>query len=121
MTNQQLKAHCEDVIANPALYCIVDPDGLPYMSEICVATEPGVLEDEVVAMNDDLEDGEPKYTVQPLFFAPPAPKPRLPDAASMADFYENVPEGNRSEPDEAGIAMWNACIEEVKRLNGVKS
>lgn len=69
MTNQQLKAHCEDVISSPALYCIVDPDGLPYMSEICVATDPGVLEDEVAAMNDELEDGEPKYTVQPLFFA----------------------------------------------------
>lgn len=67
-TNQQLKAHCEDVIANPALYCIVDPDGVPYMSELCVATEPSVLEDEVAAMNDDLEDGESKYTVQPLFF-----------------------------------------------------
>lgn len=112
--NQQLAAHCREVIANPALYCIVDPDGLPYMSELCVATEPGVLEDEVAAMNDELEDGEARYSVQPLFFSS---EPVV------------LPETDDGDPGEMHSPIvrnafsngFNFAIEEVKRLNAIRA
>lgn len=56
------------MINKPALYCIINPDGQPHMDELCVATEPGVLEDEIAVLNDLIDDGDPLYTVQPLFF-----------------------------------------------------
>ncbi len=51
----------------PFMFGIINPSGEPYMDEMCVASDPGVLEDAVWDLNDGLADNEPKSRVIPLF------------------------------------------------------
>ncbi|AIK14244.1 hypothetical protein GZ59_24470 [Pectobacterium atrosepticum] len=48
---------------------IADPDGNAYFGECCVG-DAGLMNDEVARLNDDLEDGEPLYSVVDLFRRP---------------------------------------------------
>lgn len=52
--------------ANLFMYGIEEPDGTPYMAELCVSSDPGTLADEISDMNADIPDGEPKYRVVKL-------------------------------------------------------
>ncbi|MEQ9943655.1 hypothetical protein ABRP58_16615 [Pectobacterium aroidearum] len=63
------------------MYGIADPDGNAYFDECCVG-DAGLMNDEVARLNDDLEDGEPLYSVVELFRRPVIPV--LPDDALRA-------------------------------------
>lgn len=122
MTNQQLKAHCEDVIANPQghLDWVVDMAKalLP-----CLEAEPAGY----FTYHED-EDGDPTdFIVESdsfakksfkLYRSPPLPELKLPEKVSCDGF-------NPKEWDEARslgqCEGWNACIYDFKRLNGVTS
>lgn len=121
MTNQQLKAHCEDVIANPQdhLDCVVD------MARVALAS----LEAEPVYQfivnnpdhdgyvewadcNPDYYSKEPSDSRRLLYTAPPAPELRLPD----------VSEGDPGKLHDVRTRHdfsngFRFAIEEFKRLN----
>lgn len=59
----------------PFMYGIVNPDGDAYIDEFCVANDPGVLEDEVNALNENLEDGVPPFQIVTLYRHSVADKP----------------------------------------------
>ncbi|WFL66419.1 hypothetical protein [Pantoea sp. X85] len=126
MTNQQLKAHCEDVIANPQghLDWVVD------MARVALASLEAKPVFFVEIEGDDWTnsgriegDERPDLGLLPeginhLYAAPPLPELKLPEKISCNGF-------NPKEWDEARslgqCEGWNACIYDFKRLNGVKS
>lgn len=135
MTNQQLKAHCEDVIANPQdhLDWVVDmarvalssleavPVAYSYRYAGCETCE-GFQDwrDELSTEHPPewmLETGKVE-NLRNLYPAPPVPELKLPEKVSCDGFN----------PKEWGEARslgqcegWNACIYDFKRLNGVTS
>lgn len=81
----------------PFFYALMGPDGKPYYEEICVSDEPYHLE--------CVEDG---VTVVPLYLKPAPVAVVMPERMDPRDQYDS--EANQ----------WNACLDEVARLNGVK-
>ncbi|EHD21808.1 MULTISPECIES: hypothetical protein [Brenneria] len=61
----------------PFMYGIMTPDGRAYFDEFCVCEDKGLLEDEIYYLNEDMADGEPKYSVVPLYAAPVPPAPTI--------------------------------------------
>lgn len=55
----------------PFMYGIQEPNGSPYMDELCVSGDEGDLDDVVENLNDHNEDGE--YKVVALYLAAPLP------------------------------------------------
>lgn len=89
-------------------------------AEANLATNEGkqALIDEVViqALRDDVRQWQRRAEAAEANLAE-----LVPPKASMADFYENVWKGNCAEPDEAGIAMWDACRAAMLRnIEGAK-
>ncbi|MEQ9860607.1 hypothetical protein OI450_14315 [Pectobacterium cacticida] len=80
------------------MYGIADPDGNAYFDECCVG-DAGLMGDEVARLNDDLEDGDPLYSVVELFCRP------VPSVASQPYV---VPDEMLETPDEdAEIDAYN--------------
>lgn len=127
MTNQQLKAHCEDVIANPQdhsemvlamakalLPCLeaepvvwIKPNslGVPRMAEIDAVTIPYV----------------PEYPVE-LFATPPVPQLKLPDPINWKEAHSRLIVNQCGEDRFEAFRMGaNWQLGEIKRLNGVTS
>ncbi|EHD22091.1 MULTISPECIES: hypothetical protein [Brenneria] len=104
--NQRLRTDHEETF----MYAIMTPDGRPYFDEFCVCEDRGLLEDEIYYLNEDMADGEPKYSVVPLYAAPVPPTasqpPIVPDECKGVPawtFAENV------DPRRCYSAGWNAC------------
>lgn len=68
--NQQVRSEQEEAIKQkPFMHGIADPGGNPYFDECCVG-DAGLMNDQVANLNDDLEEGEPRYSVVELFRNP---------------------------------------------------
>ncbi|MBY4887756.1 hypothetical protein K5Y32_07390 [Pantoea sp. DY-15] len=119
MTNQQLKAHCEDVIANPQDHL----DWMVDMARVALAS----LEAEPVAViyktgevmsreecNEPFDCFDIICRVEtPLYKAQPAESMKFPEV--LRPHHHSF---KRANAERDG---WNACISETKRLNGVTS
>lgn len=119
MTNPQLKAHCEDVIANPQdhLDWVVD------MARVTLASleaEPVGYIHNIVNPKDvgvgRLFAEENRHYARAIYTAPLVPELKLPD----------VSEGDPGKLHDVRTRHdfsngFRFAIEEVKRLNGVKS
>lgn len=127
MTNQQLKAHCEDVIANPrdhsemvlamakALLPCLEADTVAYIHPKmldAMSGDDGRSCGRVWKSSIDEVSGEKRI---PLYTEPPVPEIKLPE---RAEFVEGSVITDFS---ELANEVWNDCIDEVKRLNGVTS
>ncbi len=64
-------------VQEPFVHGIADPDGNAYFDECCVG-DAGLMSNEVTRLNDDLEDGEPLYSVVELFRRPVPPAANQP-------------------------------------------
>ncbi len=90
-------------IKTPTLYAIVDHQGVPYMSEHCVAPHPDMLADELAALNDELiSDGvnpDLHYRVKPLYA-----ESDHPDQAKIDNLYRALDaiEANAIEVNRGG-------------------
>ena len=84
--------HCEDaphmvgpvVERQPFFYGIMQPDGKPHYSELCVSGEASDLESEVESMNEDSVG----YRVVALYTSQPAPVSVLPERLTAAELEE---------------------------------
>ncbi|MFJ5319221.1 hypothetical protein [Pectobacterium versatile] len=65
----------------PFMHGIANPDGNAYFDECCVG-DAGLMSDEVARLNDDLDSGEPLYSVVELFRRPVLPTVLNNDVAS---------------------------------------
>ena len=54
-------------MSKPWLYAIAEPDGSPHMTESCVCQDRGYIAEQVSAMNDELDPGDPKFKVVALY------------------------------------------------------
>lgn len=122
MTNQQLKAHCEDVIANPQAH----PDWVVDMARVALASLEAVPVAYRLSMISARYDEHWYYSYsesndgharkEPLFIAPPVPEMKLPD---VSDGDPGKLHDVRTRHDFSN--GFRFAIEEVKRLNGVTS
>lgn len=100
-------------IKSPTLYAIVSHDGLPYMSENCVAQHPDMLQDELQALNEDLvNDGvnpDLHYRIVPLYTE--AQRPGEEKIAALFNALDQI-EADAYEVDRGG----NLTPAEVKAL-----
>ncbi|GKW40719.1 hypothetical protein PEC301879_05780 [Pectobacterium carotovorum subsp. carotovorum] len=71
----------------PFMHGIANPDGDAYFDECCVG-DAGLMSDEVARLNDDLEGGEPLYSVVELFRRPVPPAATVPDEAQSRELFE---------------------------------
>ncbi|WP_174877212.1 hypothetical protein [Pectobacterium polaris] len=53
----------------PFMHGIGDPDGNAYFDECCVG-DVGLIDDQVTNLNDDLDEGDPRYSVVALYREP---------------------------------------------------
>lgn len=53
----------------PFMHGIADPDGTAYFDECCVG-DLGLMNEQVATLNDDLEEGAPRYSVVALYREP---------------------------------------------------
>lgn len=125
MTNQQLKAHCEDVIANPQGH----PDWVVDMARVTLASlgaEPVVVRCRYhptpqcdgkwiyIPQAEYIKDETGKYQEQALYTAPPVKELKIPGVSELIAISDCT-------PSVSDVLLWDACVAEVKRLNGVKS
>lgn len=136
--NQQLKAHCEDVIANPQDH----PDWVVDMARVALASleaepvawickagadaiklaEQGVTCGRYVSIHPNGADSFEDRTF--IYTAPPVPELKLPEEKPDWE-SEDGHDIDYMEPSDV-YAMgkddgFNKCLTEVKRLNGVTS
>ena len=123
MTNQQLKAHCEDVIANPQdhLDWVVDMARVALASLEAVPVYQFIVNNpdhdgyiEWADCNPDYYSKEPSDRRRILYTAQPVSALKLPGISELINLSEYL-------PAVRDVTLWDACINEVKRLNGVKS
>lgn len=122
MTNHQLKAHCEDVIANPQdhLDWVVDMARVALASLEAEAVYQVQLDDAWVdlsegAMRSQLRHGA---TARTIYTAPPAPELKINRIKKLAaEIVENFVDCSGA--DEEAVEQYTAWV--IQRLNGVKS
>lgn len=130
MTNQQLKAHCEDVIANPQDHLDWEVDmarvALASLEAVPVAwVVHGHGGDQLTDDGDYVANVEGMYGARAtsLYTAPPEAElkpielpPKAPD-----DLHRVLGGYEKWLIATTFRDTWNACRDEVLRLNGVKS
>ena len=100
----------------PFFYGIMQPDGKPHYSELCVSGEASDLESEVESMN---EDGDGGYRVVALYASQPAPvSVVLDEGVEFEKWWCHTPvlrKGKLQIAQEAWEAR--ACLDKIKELN----
>lgn len=105
---EHLKAATAVERQEPFMYGIMQPDGKPHYSELCVSGEASDLESEVESMNEGEELG---YRVVALYTEQPAP------VAVVLPEHEDHSERESPNSWTDWAIGWNACLDKVKELN----
>jgi len=112
---QFVEKHAAPVVERqPFFYGIMQPDGKPHYSELCVSGEASDLESEAESMSED-SDGE--YYVVALYTAPPELAELQATIARLTELINEVVEKQSYELEHRGAryrARWEETLQKLK-------